>query len=161
LTQLANSLPSLLTDEIHDGDGESGEMTRIAAVVQSRLWGIMQRKLYDPSDAAKIWKKPRLEEYPAKDEGINMLDALKEATGVAGQTMIKLGEFLGDEMDEFEDLLSSCDDELLGYLEERERLSIERETDEMLFGSGWDGDEQEQQNAWLLDGEAVNGIMLL
>jgi hypothetical protein len=41
-------------------------------------------------------------------------------------------------------------------MEERERLFVERETEEMLFGSGWDEDD-----AYLLDDEAGSDAMLL
>jgi hypothetical protein len=160
LTQLENSPPSL-TDENQDRGSEAGTTSRIAAVVQSRLWGMMQRKLYDSSDAAKIWRKSPLRENLTEDECPDLLETLGTGEREEGRVMIELGEFSEDEADEFEDLLSRDDDELLEYLEERERLSVERETDEMLFGGGWGEDEEEEQSESLLDNEAGSDIMLL
>jgi hypothetical protein len=65
-----------------------------------------------------------------------------------------------DEFEEFEELLPRGDEDLLEYMEERERLSIERETDEMLFGGGRAGSATDEEDVCLLDGETGSDIML-
>ena len=102
-----------------------------------------------------------MRENLTEDECPDLLETLGTGEREEGRVMTELGEFSGDEADEFEDLLSRDDDELLEYLEERERLSVERETDEMLFGGGWGEDEEEEQSECLLDNEAWSDIMLL
>jgi hypothetical protein len=157
LSRLANSPVSQLLDEGRDEDGEAGTSARLAAVVQSRLWGMMQRKLYDPSDAAKIWRKSALQENPGEDDEYpDLLAAVREQGKVAAE----LGEF-GDDEDEFEDLIPGDDEGLLGYWEERERLSIECETEEMLFRSGWDEEEKVERDVCLLDDGAGDDFMLI
>lgn len=158
---LANSPPSPLTDETQEADGGVGTTTRLAAVVQSRLWGMMQRKLYDPADAAKVWRKSASHGNPAGENECPDLLGTLGRDEVDGRAITELCEVLDDEMDEFEDLLSGDDEGLLEYLEERERLSVERETDEMLFGKGWDADQEDEENVCLLDCESGSDIMLL
>jgi hypothetical protein len=118
---------------------------------------MMQRKLYDPSDTAKIWRKTTLQDNPVQeDECPDLLETMGEPDEMGDQVATKRDDFGEDDGDEFDDLLSRDDDELLEYREERERLSVERETEEMLFGSEWDEDD-----ACLLDDEAGSDAMLL
>jgi hypothetical protein len=162
LGRLANSPTSALTNASRIENGEKGTAARLAAVVQSRLWSMMQRTSYDPSDAAKIWKKSTLQDVFAEEhETPDLLGTLEEQNIVKGRVVTELGEFEEDDLDVFEDLLLGDDDELLEYMEARERLSVERETEEMLFGVVWDEDPKDEEDACLLDGEAGGDIMLL
>ncbi|KAH8754680.1 hypothetical protein F5882DRAFT_469304 [Hyaloscypha sp. PMI_1271] len=155
--RLGQSRTSSLTNETRIEDGGERSTARLTAVVQSRLWGMMQRKLYDPSDTAKIWRKTTLQDNPVQeDECPDLLETMGEPDEMGGQVATKRDDFGGDDAGDFDDLLSRDDDELLEYMEERERLSIERETEEMLFGSEWDEDD-----ACLLDDEAGSDAMLL
>ena len=83
----------------------------------------MQRTLYDPADAAKIWKKFTQEVFAEEDESLDLLGALGDGDFVKDGVIAELGEFEEDELVGFEDLLSAEDDELLVYMEERDRLS--------------------------------------
>jgi hypothetical protein len=123
---------------------------------------MMQRKLHDPTDAAKIWRKSTLQEADAGEDDIpDLLGTLEGEDVVNGRVVKELGDFEEDGPDEFEDLLSGDDgDGLLDYLEERERLLVEWETEEMLFGSGWD-DPRDEEDEYLLDDEARSDDMLL
>ncbi len=143
-------------------EGEAGAPTRLAAVVQSRLWGMMQRKLYDPSDAAKIWRKSTLPaDSVEEDECPDLLELSGEPEVFGDQKTSKLDDFDEDGVYEFEDLLSTDDDDLLEYMEERERLSVERETEEMLLGSGWAEDARDEDDVCLLEGDDGVDPMLL
>jgi hypothetical protein len=122
---------------------------------------MMQRTLYDPADAAKIWKKFTQEVFAEEDESPDLLGTLGDGDFVKDGVIAELGEFEEDELVGFEDLLSAEDDELLVYMEERDRLSVERETEEMLFRSGWDEDSRDEEDACLLDGEVGGDVMLL
>lgn len=120
---------------------------------------MMQRKLYDPSDAAKIWRKFTRQGDKAEDgEYPDLLATLEQRRKSEDPVIAELGEFEEDETDEFEDLLYGDDQGLLEYLEERERQSVERETEEMLFGGGWDED---KHGECLLDGKTGDDFMLL
>ena len=72
----------------------------------------------------------------------------------------------GDD-DLFDDLLgeneeSGSDDGLLGYLEEQERMAVEAETDEMLFGPGYDDrrDEEVEEDPLLLEDSSEESMLL-
>jgi hypothetical protein len=122
---------------------------------------MMQRKLFDPSDAAKIWRKSTLHDDTAEgDDYPDLLEIFDERDEVRDRVSTRLDDCEDDE-DEFEDLLSAEDDDLLGYMEERERLSIESEIEEMLLGNGWDEDQKDDGDVCLLDGDAGNDPMLL
>jgi hypothetical protein len=92
-------------------------------------------------------------------ESPDLLGTLNEEDVKDGE-VIDFGNFGEDEVDEFEDLLPRDDEDLLEYMEERERLSIERETEEMLFGNGWAGSPTDEEDACLLDGETRSDIIL-
>ena len=88
---------------------------------------MMHRKLYDPSDAAKIWRKSTLQDASGgEDISPNLLGTLGEEDVVEDRGVTNLRDFSEDVVEEFEDLLRD-DEDLLEYMEERERLSIERE----------------------------------
>jgi len=122
---------------------------------------MMQRKSFDPTDAAKIWRKSTIQESTAEDnDDPELLETFDELDGVKDPMITRIDNF-EDEDDEFEDLLSADDDDLLAYMEERERLSVERETEEMLLGSGWDEDQEHDGDMCLLDGDAGDDPILL
>ena len=161
LSRLATSSTSSLTDASRTEDGEAGTTARLASVVQSRLWGIMQKKLFDPSDAAKIWRKSTSQESAAEEGAFpELLGGFDERDGPRDGVSTRIDDFEEDE-NEFEDLLSTDEDDLLAYMKEHERLSIERETEEMLLGTGWDEDEKHEGDVCLLDGDAGDDPMLL
>jgi hypothetical protein len=139
---------SSLTDDNPDGVGEVGSSGRLAAVVQARLWVMMQRKLYDPTAARKMLQKSS-EQHVAKvdevwdDECPNLLGTLKHDE--ESQFVDLSGNAVGDDFERM--LMGDEEDEegLLDYLEdsERERLAIEQVTEEMLFGNGWDENDED------------------
>jgi hypothetical protein len=169
---------SSLTDDNPDGAGEAESSGRLAAVVQARLWGMMQRKLYDPSAARKMLRKSS-EEHIAKvdeageDECPNLLGTLEEDDEAGFVDLI--GNVGGDD---FEHLLMGDEDDegLLDFLEdsERERMAIAQETEEMLFGNEWDESDEDDllfqnendnrntgEEELLLDGGSDNDSMLV
>jgi hypothetical protein len=168
---------SSLTDDNPDGAGEAGFSGRLAAVVQARLWGMMQRELYDPSAARKMLQKSSEAakvDQVGDDDCPNLFGTLKDDE--ESQFVDLFGNVGGDD---FEHLLmgdEKDEDGLLDYLEdsERERLAIEQETEEMLFGNGWDQNDEEDllfqnennngntgEEELLLDGGSDNDSMLV
>lgn len=108
-------------------------------VVETRLFTIMQKTLYDPAATRKVWKKPKNEigsnKTPSLDDSEpELLDVHEDQAGNSEWDDI-LARLTSDE--EFNDLLleDDDDDDLLDDAE-RERLEIERGMDEMLFGDG-------------------------
>jgi hypothetical protein len=122
---------------------------------------MMHRKLYDPSDAAKIWRKSTLQDASGEDgESPDLLGTLKEEDVVKDGEVTDFANLGEDEFAEFEELLPTGDEDLLEYMEKRERFSIERETEEMLFGGGCAGSATDEEDVYLLDGETGSDIML-
>jgi hypothetical protein len=131
---------------------------RLAAVVQSSLWGMMQRKLFDHAAVRKLSCRATdvgSDSKAPQDDGGDLLEAAEKLDGddVEGDFETFIGHDSASAGEgSFEDLLEEEDDgELLGWFNEdkmeRERLAVEQETDEMVFGNGWDGD----------DGKEVHG----
>ncbi len=150
---------SSLRNETRADAVDEGTTGQFAAVVQSRLWAMMHRKLYDPSDAAKIWRRSTLQDTSAEDGESPDLLGTEEGVVQNGE-VTESRNFGEDEVGEFEDLLLRDNEDLLEYMEERERLSIKRGTEEMLFGNGWAGSPTDEEDAYLLDGETGSDIML-
>jgi len=139
---------SSLTDDNPDEAGEAGSSRRLAAVVQARLWGMMQRRLYDPSAARKMLRKSSGEhiakvDEAGEDECPNIHGTLEEDDEAGFVDLI--GNVGGEDFEHL--LLGDEEDEegLLDYLEnsEKERLAIEQETEEMLFGNVWDESDED------------------
>ncbi len=127
--QLATSSPSSLATDAQ-GSEESGASERLSVVVQGRLWATMQSKLYDPATARKLWQQSEVEPGTIGEQ-----EEFEDLVEMKGEMDIDQDEdLLGD-------LADDNFDDLLECLEERERLAVERETDEMLFGNGWHEDE--------------------
>ena len=178
MTELASLNTSSLADDNAVGAGKAGSSGRLAAVVQARLWGMMQRKLYDPTAARKMLRKSSGEHMKTDEAGEgecpNLLGTLEEDD--EAEFIDLIGNVVGDD---FEHLLmgdGEDKDGLLDYLEnsEKERLAIEQETEEMLFGNGWDENDEddllfqnENENGntgeedLLLDGGSDNDSMLV
>jgi hypothetical protein len=153
--------------------GEYGLQRNLAAVVQSRLWEMMQRKLYDSAASSKLSYRvvvdgiARFADPEGEDDDIlaelDRSDVLAdEGLGLGDAAVFMDDESMGEEADGFSDLCAGEDDDgLLDYLEdieiERERLEVERVTDEMLFESGKDADEGEEgRDEMLLMGEGLS-----
>jgi len=161
LSRLANFPMSSLTNQSRADSVKEGTTGQFSAVVQSRLWGMMHRKLYDPSDVAKIWRKSTLQDASGEDsESPDLLGTLKEEDVVKDGEVTDFANLGEDEFAEFEELLPTGDEDLLEYMEERERFSIERETEEMLFGGGCAGSATDEEDVCLLDDETGSDIML-
>jgi hypothetical protein len=139
----------------------------ITRVVETRLFTMMQQKLYDPIATRKVWKKAKDEidhEGPRdENEDPELLD-LDESPAGNNEWDDLLARFTSDE--EFNDLLfgedeGDEDDDLLDEAE-RERLEIERQTDEMLFGDGGYKDEdEEKEDPYILSGGESEGENML
>lgn len=140
--------------------GEVTSLERLSRAVQSRLWGMMHRKMFDTVAVKKLWSG----ENKAYGGDPDILMELHNNERLdEGHQIYNVESFAEEELewqvvDEFEDLLLSDDEEgLLSYLEqlnaENERLEIERETDEMLLGCGWSKDEGSDQEEMLLGGD--------
>lgn len=155
LIDLSQKTVSDLTDDKIEGiDVVEGTVERLSAVIQGRVWAMMQRKLLDSKAAEKLRWSRSGELVDGNDGEEEEVDLLQRAGTVEeqGLNLPLLEEDFGDSglfeewsMDEEEELLigdiwngndySSSDHEgLLDYFEEEERRLVEMETDEMLFG---------------------------
>ncbi|CZR59435.1 uncharacterized protein PAC_09327 [Phialocephala subalpina] len=162
LEQLAKlPLSPLAPDSKVDASIDPSE--RISRVVQARLFSMMQRTLYDPSATRKLFKKSTIEtttDIPADDDEDStpkLLDEQNSKKVDGSQWDEMLAQFTSD--DEFDDLLGEEEeDDDFDLLDEgeRERLAIERETDEMLLGGGW-GEHWEEDDDFLLAGGETGG----
>jgi len=136
---------------------------------------MMQRKLYDPT-AARAAFNPRssdksLVEMVDEDQDEDLLAELGNSMAYPeGRSMVDDLDFVEDEfgdVDEFEDLLGrgdNDDDDLLEYMDasERERLEVEHETNEMLFGGSYDEElEGDDEDMLFLEPGCDNESMLL
>ena len=133
---------------------------------------MMQRKLYDPAAAKKLRHQTLSDrDYVVTDDEEDLLegDILEENEIDFEDLLCGRLEGFDDtefvEVDEFEDLLAgqdgASDNDFLGNFEDseirRERLQVEMETDEMLFGHGYEAESEDE--ILLLDTE--NESMLL
>lgn len=142
--QLADSVPSVFHDEV-DRLGSRGTTERLDAVVQARLWAMMQRKLYDPLAARRLRGTPGTGHGRTVYDGDDYEDLLGHVSGGrCSDTSLKyqMAESFdeGFEMDNeegssFDDLLGELEDDydLLNDYEHLEREAVEQETDEMLL----------------------------
>ena len=182
LAALSNSRVS----EYHDGDGEVGSADRLVAVVQGRLWRMMQRALFDEGAGRRIWKRDGSdEEVGVGNSGVHRegrqgggdVEEEKQDEDDGDAESKNFTDYIGEEMIEEEDGLlfaeipanqgdDESDDGLLEYLVEQERMTVEVETDGMLFGTGaWEGgrceDMKEPKEQLLLGGSSQEEGMLL
>jgi len=135
LLQISNlKLPH--SSDSDDQLGKPGTAQRLAAVVQTRLWGMMQRKLFEKAAGKRLW---RTTTQGDKDEESHFEDML--ATGEDGKNLI-LDEIDGMSDEEILFADDEDDDLLLGndeyqFDEDWERRAIENETEDMLPGGEW------------------------
>lgn len=182
LRQKLVALSRSRVSEYCEGGGDEGSEERLVRVVQGRLWTMMQRALYDEGAVKKLWKNddgPGAENTTMNEEVYEYEDLLGENGGYNIDAEEKnLEDVIGEEfMDDDEELLfddlqrgnedHDSDDGLLDYLENQEKLSVEAETDEMLFGTDWEEirrgkvEEYEENEILLLDGIGQEESMLL
>lgn len=140
--------------------GEQGSVERLRAVVQTRIWSMMQRKLSDSTTNRKIkWNildaRTMAEEDEVEDSELLFRSNTNDGDPFMDAMMhTHLSEFIEDDYvqdyddddelllellsDEDEgqllDLLSD-DEGLLSYFDEMESLEVEKQTDGMLLGS--------------------------
>lgn len=149
LIALTNAKVSELDDVYREGSGQHGSVERLSAVVQTRLWGTMQRKLFDPAVASKLQcetsymdRRVDAEELGEDEDLLAPSDKEKELDSKRRMS-IDRGGLIGDEFMVDDELLFVNDNRdaeqegLLDYFDDKERLAVERQTDEVLF---WDGD---------------------
>ena len=159
LSALANLQTSPGTEQRQDF-GQQGSPQRLAAVVQARLWGMMQRKLYDPAAVKKLRHQPLSEwgEISTNDEGLLGSNVYEEDETEVGDLLdgdMELSENteLLDE-DDFDDLFAEQEkggnDSLLNFREDsditRGKLEgeVEMETDEMLLGKCYESTPEDE-----------------
>jgi len=146
LMELSKVRISELHEEEETSTREEGTVERLSAVVQGRVWGMMQRALFDGDAAGKL-KRTSLKANVGEDSGAIVEDVDLLDGGGQETTNIKTAfedfieqEFMGDDEESlFEDLLLGRDglsDEngVLECLGNIKRNNIHAETDEMLFG---------------------------
>jgi hypothetical protein len=139
--------------------GEHGSAERLRAVVQRRIWSMMQSKLSDAAAVGKFkWEilDPERNDNPAVGDG---------RPHVSQSTTLDFDEFIEEEYEDDDGELlfdGAFDDEgLLSYFDEMEKLEVEKQTDEMLFGSGEYGEEDFDSEIELLLDENNQEAMLL
>ncbi|KAF7866923.1 hypothetical protein EAF04_005764 [Stromatinia cepivora] len=168
LAEITNIPTSEFVSDRTDGgiDSELGSEKRLAAVVQARLWSMMQRTLYDPLAARQATNKRMTSDNAILAEGDDGYDDLLDSIGTdvdiedlrKGDDDFRLiVDEHHSEKSAFDCILSDCEeisgddfddllddgDELLLSDEERERLEIEFETEEMFFGRRWQLEDEE------------------
>ncbi|KAH8685414.1 hypothetical protein BGZ60DRAFT_395144 [Tricladium varicosporioides] len=130
-----------------------GSVQRLAAVVQTRLWAMMHKQIYDPSAARKLaWESiidGDVDETNGRGENQFYPRIGRSTTAKSKLGTNKTGE---KDTDEFRDLFGADEEDLLAYFDESEieRMEIEQGTDEMLLGAGCDGGGKEMDNEILL-----------
>lgn len=166
LAQISEMTTSELADDGTDEEisGSQGSERRLAAVVQARLWSMMQRTIHDPLAARQTINRLSKSEHvtvskedDGYDDGYDELLELNDNKNDMENRKTIDDEFQwimdencdeeaafdciltdddGKSRDEFDDLLLD-EDELLLSDEDRERLEIEFATEEMFFGHYW------------------------
>jgi hypothetical protein len=114
---------------------------RLAKVVQTRLWSMLKRQLYDPSATQALhWSKkddcePKTDGTDFQREMLFHYPPVEDKDAEAGTFTDLLDYGEDDDNDpasEFDDLLRDDNAEDLDYWDQQ-RIEIERKTDEMLF----------------------------
>lgn len=140
-----------------------GSVERLTAVVQGRIWSLMQRTIFDPSSSKKLRWDDSDAGAAIEDDEEEEFDLLQEKESDQSPTLNRRQSGVESYMDEEEELLFSelwkegtpeSDDGLLSYFEEQERKAVELETDEMLFG---DEKVDKEDELLLHDEESVDG----
>ncbi|KAK2625361.1 hypothetical protein QTJ16_005730 [Diplocarpon rosae] len=130
---------------------EPGTSDRLLAVVQSRLWAMMQKKLYDKSGGRKLWRQTRKQETGRSDddEEDNLDDKFSSVEGCEQRmdTIDSEAMLLNDDAEDDDILMGDRDED------DWERRAIESETYEMLFGR----EEADDGDILLMRGPAIPG----
>ncbi|KAJ8060024.1 hypothetical protein OCU04_011635 [Sclerotinia nivalis] len=168
LAEIANLPTSEFVNDRTDGeiDSELGSEKRLAAVVEARLWSMMQRTLFDPLATRQATNKRMTSDNAILVEEDDGYDDLLDSIGADVDIEdLKKGDddfrWIIDEHHSeksafdcilsnykeisgvnFDDLLNDGDEMLLSD-EEREKLEIEFETEEMFFGRRWQLEDEE------------------
>jgi hypothetical protein len=145
---------------------------RLSKVVQTKLWSMMKRQLYNPAATKSLrWRKEEKESEDKNDGTEQQMlfyhSPLEDADADDGTHTDLLG-YGGDGDDdvasEFDDLLEDDGGQTLDYWEQQ-RIETERQTDEMLFG-GYDWNYEDHgpdpnEDIILLDGTNREECMLV
>lgn len=130
--------------------GQPGTTERLSSVVQSRLWEMMQRKIFDNSAGRKLWWHTGAGEEEGDDDFEDMLETI-DGEGLRSETGIVKAS--SDE----EMLFWDDDDDLLlevnnTYCEvDWERRAIEQDTEAMLLNDEWSGNGRDGRQDLLLE----------
>ncbi|KAA8574342.1 hypothetical protein EYC84_005828 [Monilinia fructicola] len=187
LAQISNISTSEFTSDTTDVriNGEPGSEKRLAAVVQARLWSMMQQTLHDPYAASQATNKrsPHGKNILSEeDDGYDdLLGAIGTEDGVEEWKMAEddfrwtidegcseksefnciLSDYDGTMGVEFDDLLDE-EDEILLSDEDRERFETGFETEKMFFGPQWQlkGDEQYDDLLSAVEDSSLDELLL-
>ncbi|KAK0106800.1 hypothetical protein ONS95_003522 [Cadophora gregata] len=135
-------LSSLESSQLPDPSSQSGKpgtVQRLSSVVQSRLWGMMQRKLFDKAAGRRLWRRSTPGDEDEKSDVEDMFAAVEDGNNLKMDEDNGMSEeemLFGD--DEDDDLL--LDDDNDQYNADWERRAIEDKTDDMLLGDDWQQD---------------------
>ncbi|KAJ5051428.1 uncharacterized protein L3040_001207 [Drepanopeziza brunnea f. sp. 'multigermtubi'] len=149
LLQLSSCDPSYFYGRSNDC-GEPGALERLSFVTQTRLWAMIQRKIYDTTAATKLWRQTLSDESLHKDSDF---EDLFGSIGGQDRVVSDLGDSFTDDgmlFTDDEDDESLLLDKEVGEDSDWERRAIEFETDEMLLSA----DQQEAD-------EDGNGMYLI
>jgi hypothetical protein len=170
LIELSNSTPPVSDYGNIAEAGVQGSVERLSAVVQGRMWRMMHKKLSDAAICRKItWESVDPTRIIDAEDAVTDEDLLgsRRAEGQKGiylspgkdlQECITDGYIDGDDLLLFDAM--SDDEGLLSYFDEMEKLEVEKQTDEMLFGSENCEDEGDTEIVLLLDGDAEDTMLL-
>lgn len=150
--------------------GGPSSVEKLSAVVQGRVWSMMQRKLSDPAVGKLKWETLDPSRIAEREDPDVDEDLLRSVDGDGRIDMdpiarANLKQFIeGEYMDDDEELLlfdpMSDGEGLLSYFDEMEELELQKQTDEMLFGSGeYEGEDDSE--IMLLPDEDNEESMLL
>ena len=175
LRQKLVALSNAKVSQYQNGEGEEGSASRLSSVVLARLWRMMQRTLYDEDAGKRLWKEDKDQEAVTaakNEEGSEDEDLLGEYRNEKSIDIKtdRLEDFMDAEEESlFEDLLEGdCqngDIGLLDYLEEQEKIAVEKETEDMLFGGDdngmiCEGVDYEQDMLLLVDDGYVENMLV-
>ncbi|PVH81768.1 hypothetical protein DL98DRAFT_570905 [Cadophora sp. DSE1049] len=135
LLQLSNLGPSQFPDpNSHAGHPGTGE--RLSSVVQSRLWSMMQRKLFETAAGQRNWRPSTQGDGDEESDFEDMLATIEDEPQfkIDGDDGISDDEMLFAD-DENDDLLLS--DEYDHFNADWQRHAIEDEIEDMLLGDDW------------------------
>jgi hypothetical protein len=171
LVDLAKS-PTFGQVGVGQSNGDVGTLLKV--VVETRLWSMMQKQLYDHSAIKSLpWGTLEKDSASLNDAGFEQEDLfqlLSTSTTTDGESHIAMLDVAGIEegtySSDFDDLLDGDYDEEILNLDdiERERTEIEHQMDYMLLGDGqYDGlqDSNAEDLMLLLDDTTREEIMLI